>query len=189
MENILVLLFVNKMCNLNCDYCFVRKFPSKFCPEKIILPREFNSIMVLGGEPGLLKESEVDTLFNILFSYRKPISLSTNGLFIEKYYSRYPNITYIHHNANLGKLYNEPNILNLLVVTSRNIDKVYEFALKHSNTKFGLNENMFEHLIAIPKINLKYLKLLSLPNIHKNASVRKLEAKSITVFVNAYQKT
>ena len=187
----LVQIFVNKECNLHCPYCFVKKFPSKFCPEKIELPDSFREILILGGEPGLLDKKEVEILFEKLKGITQPISIATNGLFIKKYYDLYPNFQYVYHITDYKTVYDLPNITNLIVVTSTNIDTVLKLVQDNMNINFSINENLFEHLISIPIVNKKYLKLLTLPNVNKICKRYKNQSslpKEVLYIIDAYEK-
>lgn len=152
-------LFVTLDCNKSCPYCFIQKKKTTFDLSKLdkIDYNNYKFVSILGGEPGLLQQQEIEDLFNHL-SYipNDKLLVVTNGLFMDKYYDLYPNINYSYHITDLTnyKLYPYNNISNVIIVTMDNIASVHDF-IQNNDVEVQLIPNRFEKnkLLISPKYN------------------------------------
>ena len=168
-------IFVTLQCNLRCSYCFIQdKRKTKLDLSKIpknISGYEYDTVSIVGGEPGILSYDEIGLLFDALTNV--PIDkllIVTNGLFIDKYYNYFPYLDYSYHITDFStpkeiKLYpSYSNVSNLIVVTSKELENIITSVEYYTNTQFQIVENKNERLIT----NKRFHYLCSLPNVTVN---------------------
>ena len=170
-------LFVTKQCDRSCSYCFVQKARTTFNPYKIPsnLPWEkYQYICILGGEPGLLNEFEVKTLLDKVSYIPKDRRLiATNGLFLKKYFNKYPDLTYAYHITDLTEppLSYKGRINFIIILTSDNIKQVIDYVKKYPDVTFTCNENIYESLFANSETLKDIRTLMKIPNLRFNKVV------------------
>jgi organic radical activating enzyme len=77
-------------CNWHCDYCISYTHSQPFLPFEEVLKRTKKiepgtEVTFGGGEPGLLKRTQLEELIKILKEKNCPIDLLTNGLFFKRH--------------------------------------------------------------------------------------------------------
>ena len=135
-------LIVTYKCNWDCPFCAVdthNRKPLSFDKIKeklnIIKEKYLNyNITISGGEPGLLKESEIEYILDFLKPISKSISLNTNGLFLEKYlkYSDYFDYILYHCSEDLLR---KPNISVVKEWQNKNVKVDYLIVIDDKNFK------------------------------------------------------
>lgn len=138
------------VCNWHCEYC---DFPSKI-KNHVNLEKMKKQLKLIdenlgkdwifsieGGEIGTLPEKYLDYFFN--FGLVQTYDLSTNGLFLEKYWNKYKQYirkTYYHVKEDFNdgdtpeiKLYDIPNIFYVMVVHKNNLEIFEKLLDKYNN--------------------------------------------------------
>jgi len=146
-----VVLYVTNKCNWNCDYCITdthsvdNKVFDELLKKVRDLPDIINSIVLSGGEPGMLSEEQIKILFDILLDANYEINLQTNGLFLEKYpeYLRYINHIQYHCVESLKDdiIFYDTDIDNidyLIVVKKSEYHLLDEFMEKYPDITFSI---------------------------------------------------
>lgn len=131
---------VNNVCNENCFYCDIPSYHNKnnfldleLFEKYIILYDRYRKdrIAILGGEPGLLSQDQLNSILDILKHIKNnKVQFFTNGLLLEKI----PNIyelyeTHIHivdDKILMTNFISHPNIHYNIVLHSKNEDMLYK---------------------------------------------------------------
>jgi len=174
-------------CNWNCSYCNVAKF-GKYMTSREKIDRHLPYIMELigdynfvlaGGEIGLV---DPDIISNLMVSIGKPVTINTNGLFMEMGYHNIPEIRnnidkiYYHVNdrPNTAPIYIDKDLDILYGIVSDNIETIISFISANKNldiSYIGLDS-------AFDDTHMDYFKLLLLAREFFNVTddaVRQLE--------------
>ena len=155
-------------CNWNCYYCA----ENTHCRE----PIDFNlvlqniekykdfKIILSGGEPGLLSETQWKSIFKIKGSN---LELNTNGTFLKRYpqfVNKFDKINY-HCSEDLDfcEFFDFSNIEYLIIVTDSNFHKLEAFLNKYKSINFNV--------IACNMNFDNYKSFYELYNIIKNKNV------------------
>lgn len=139
----IVYINLTEQCNKNCIYCSCNLEDEKnieYSDKQIIelkkifdLLQKINSIIFLGGgEPGIIKHSEIDKIFNLLST----CWVATNGEFVKNYYGLYKDkidkIIY-HVLTKDSIIYETPINDYVYIVHKKNIHTISEILSKFKN--------------------------------------------------------
>lgn len=166
-------IMINKVCNLQCQYCFANKFVNtETCKdENNITIENFKKALdfavsdsgrigIIGGEP--LLHPDFKELMKILFDDNRVehITLFTNGINLNKYYNiiSNPKVSVLI-NLNSPKMIGEENYKK----TIENIDYLVNELYLKSKISIGINmykkDFDYEYMInALNRYNLKYVR-------------------------------
>ena len=130
-------------CNWNCYYCAENthcRDPINFetVLQNIEKYKDFK-IILSGGEPGLLNESQWKSIFKIKDSN---LELNTNGTFLKRYpqfVNKFDKINY-HCSEDLDfcEIFDFSNIEYLIIVTDSNFHKLEAFLNKYKSINFNV---------------------------------------------------
>ena len=149
-------LITTYKCNWNCAYCIVdthekqKKSPisSYALFEKAKKVPAGSEVTLCGGEPGFLKEDQVEELLNLFKQKGCSLGLLTNGLFIKRYpqyLGQFDTVEY-HCVESLEDDIEFPDLDQikfnyLIIVTNENYDQVDGFLDRYPHIKFRIVSN------------------------------------------------
>lgn len=140
---------VTERCNWDCPYCIVKTHTSpKRSFESVIkdisdLPYGCD-VTLSGGEPGLLTEEQMDTVFLLLKENDSiPVDICSNGLFLEKHSKHLDKVktVYYHCVTSLNddiKMYDFENTEYLIVVTKEELHLLDGFLDRYPDIRFNM---------------------------------------------------
>ncbi len=192
-------------CDEQCNYCniFKRGIPDiELTPSLLIeLSSIFNqihsdkeTIMLTGGEPGLLSEPYLDMLFEII--PQQQVSIFTNGLFIKKGYSeRYKHKIVYHVIHLIGK--NDQDKIRLTtgdctyiyIVTANNIDTLPMISNLYNDISIDLKlyESTQQDNDPLSLVDADFIKLKYLCDTYTNLKYKQTISKKLNpISLNSY---
>jgi hypothetical protein len=163
-------------CDWDCSYCNVTKF-GKYTTNKEKIARHLPYIMELigdynfvlaGGEIGLVP---ADIISDLMLAMGKPVTINTNGLFMEKGYHNIPEIRsnidkiYYHVDDLLQKteVYGDSELDILYGIVSDNIDSIIKFVSTNKDLQISyvgldssFNNNRMDYITLLLLIREYY---------------------------------
>lgn len=139
-------LFLTEKCNLQCDYCDIPQIKKpKSCTiedlEKYlpIFNNDNKFLDILGGEVGVLPDDVLEYLFK---NIKKPLQISTNGLFLKNKYEKFKHLLgehWFYYHVAEEPFEFEPlqydNVKYTFVVHDNNIEALNEIYKKYNETE------------------------------------------------------
>jgi len=145
-------LFLTEQCNRKCKYCDIGNLKKRNKPPLIYLKKylpiirdksSIDKVVLTGGEIGLLSETILDYIFEILQT--KNIHVNTNGLFIQRYYKKYKeyiNTIMCHPVSEINEEFNPYDIKNInyhFPVHKQNIYLLDDFLNRYKDITFEIS--------------------------------------------------
>jgi organic radical activating enzyme len=153
-----ICLVVTNKCNWFCDYCSMDTHNRSISfneVKQIVDNLESNlNVCLTGGEPGLLKSSQMDYIINELKKKNTNIELTTNGMFFKNHSKHLKDINHILYHCTEdmeGEIFIPDNVdLSkvefMVVVTDKNLKNLKSFLEKYNQIKFRLYKGD-EHIV------------------------------------------
>jgi organic radical activating enzyme len=170
---------VTYKCNWKCDYCIVDTHNQPDITDKKLdlliseIPRG-SEVNISGGEPGLLSLTKINEILQKLKNKDcHPISVMTNGLFLDRYYNEMYDIIdefNYHCSEDFIKdpvIYNDPDskINYLAVVTDNNLIHLDKFMSTYKGDNLLLIKDKSLSILSGMKIYMKYKHILDKKSI------------------------
>ena len=166
---------VTYLCNWKCDYCIVDTHNQPDITDKKLdlliseIPRG-SEVNISGGEPGLLSLSKINEILHKLKDKDcHPISVMTNGLFLNRYYNEMYNRIDEFNNYCSEDFIKEPVIYDdpdskinyLAVVTNNNLIHLDTFMSAYKGDNLLLIKDKSLSILSGMKIYMKYKHMLN----------------------------
>jgi molybdenum cofactor biosynthesis enzyme MoaA len=199
-------LFINTLCDENCEYCIndlnidlIKNKDINLNKIHLLNDIDFNIykyINIQGGEPGLCNLQNLKILFDYLnkkINY-KNIWILTNGLFLEKYIKYFFNYNYLYHIVSFEKFkkYDNIKIIYNYVLTINNYTDLIKILENNKEIQIEISIDLFikdysidYYNILVNLFNSYFYNLKFDEKINKNNILKSY--KNFKTYINLYK--